>query len=394
MKIREVNSREDEREFLTLPARLYHNYPLWIRPLDKDVKAVFDVKQNPHFADGICKRWLLIDKQKVQGRIAAFIDYKVAVKNDQPTGGTGFFECINDRKAAALLFDTCRDWLANYGMEAMDGPINFGERDKWWGLLIDGYDHEPNYCMNYNPPFYKNLFEDYGFKIYFKQYTYYRQIAGGINDGIHQRAQRISRSGNFTFCNIQGIPLSKVGHDFQEVYNSAWSSYPDIVPMTQKQVKTLLTQIKFIMDRKLIWFGYYGDNPIAFAIMLPEVNQVFKHMNGKLGFLQKLKFVWLLRKGICTKILGVAFGIVPRFQRKGVESAMIDAISKLAYDEQKTFNYKEIEHNWVGDFNPQMMHVHEMMGGTIRKTHATFRYLFDREKEFKRAPEVNSSRHH
>lgn len=395
MKIKEVKSRKDEHAFLTMPINLYRDFQNWIRPLDQDVKAVFNPEQNPHFADGICTRWLLCDQEeKVIGRVAAFIDYKTASKNDQPTGGLGFFECINNEEASSMLFDACKHWLAKHHMQAMDGPINFGERDKWWGLLISGYDHEPNYCMNYNPPYYKDLFEKYGFEIYFNQYTYYRKIAGGINDHIHERAERLERSGKFTFCNIEKIPLSKVGHDFQEVYNHAWSSYPDVVPMTQVQVKTLLKQIKPIMDRKLIWFGYYDGCPIAFAVMLPEVNQVFRRMNGRLGLWEKLKFVWLLRHGECKKILGVAFGVIPRFQRKGVESAMIDAISKMAYDERKSFKYQEIEHNWVGDFNPQMMRVHEMMGGTIRKTHATYRYLFDRNKPFKRAPEVNSSRHH
>ena len=395
MRIKEVKSSRDEHEFLTMPARLYQDLPHWIRPLDKDVLAVFDPKQNPHFADGICARWILKDDtHTVCGRIAAFIDYKSASKNDQPTGGVGFFECINNYEAAAMLFDTSKHWLATNGMQAMDGPINFGERDKWWGLLVDGFDHEPNYCINYNPPYYKTLFEKYGFQTYFNQYTYYRKIEGGIDEGIRERAERIGRSGNFVFCNIEKIPLEKVGHDFQEVYNHAWSSYPDIVPMTQRQVRMLLKQIKPIMDKKLIWFGYYGERPIAFAIMLPEVNQVFKYMNGKLGLWQKLKFFWLFRRGVITKILGVAFGVVPRFQRKGVESAMIDAISRMAFDEQNTFGYKEIEHNWVGDFNPQMMKVHEMMGGTIRKTHTTFRYLFDRSKPFRRAPEVNSTRHH
>lgn len=390
MKIQEVNTREQEREFLNFPVSIYRNEPKWIRPLDKDIRSVFDPKQNPHFSDGICTRWIAKNSSgEVVGRIAAFIDYKTAHKNEQPTGGIGFFESINDRDISHLLFDTSREWLLKKGMEAMDGPINFGERDKWWGLLVSGFEHEPNYGMNYNPPYYKNLFEGYGFQEYFKQYTYYRPVAGGIDESIRHRAERIAKNPNFRFTNIERESLEKVGHDFQEVYNKAWANYPDAVAMTQSQVKALLKQIKPIMDKKLIWFGYYNDQPIAFAVMLPEVNQVFKHMNGKLGLWQKLKFAWLLRQGICTKMLGVAFGIVPRFQRKGVESAMIEAISKMAYDERHTFKYLEVEHNWVGDFNPAMMRVHEMMGGTIRKTHATYRYLFDRNKEFKRAPEVN-----
>lgn len=389
MKIEEVKNEVQAKQFLNLPENIYRNFPRWIRPLDKDIEAVFDSSKNIRFSDGACTRWLCKDHDgKPLGRIAAFFDYKTASKNDQPTGGIGFFESIENAEVSRLLFDTARHWLASKGMEAMDGPVNFGERDKWWGLLISGFEYEPNYCMNYNPPYYQSLFEDYGFREYFKQFTYYRKVAGGIDDSIRARAERLSKNDKYKFVNITKLSLKKVALDFQEVYNKAWSSYPDFVPMTQKQVAMLLRQIKPIMDKRLIWFGYYSDLPIAFAVMLPEVNQVFKHLNSKLDFLQQLKFLWLLRSGICTKIIGVAFGIVPRFQGRGVESAMIEAISKMAYDERKTFKYTEAEHNWVGDFNPQMMHVHELMGGTIRKTHATYRYLFDRDKEFRRAPVI------
>lgn len=395
MYVEEVNNREGEKAFLQVPLKIYRDYPKWIQPLEKDIRFVFDKRQNPHFKDGLCQRWLLKnDHHEVVGRIAAFIDFKTASKNDQPTGGVGFFECINNQEGATLLFDTCREWLATKGLEAMDGPINFGERDKWWGLLVDGHNLEPNYCMNYNPPYYQSLFDAYGFRDYFKQYTYYRKVAGGIDEGIKKRADRLNQSGQFRFMNIQGMTTSKVVADFQEVYNKAWSSYPEAVPMTNEQVRALFKQIKPIMDPQLIWFGYYGDHPIAFAVMLPEVNQVFRKFNGKLGLLQKIKFIWLLRRKICTKMLGVAFGIVPRFQRKGVESAMIEAISRMTYDERNTFNYEEVEHNWVGDFNPQMMHVHELMGGSIRKTHVTYRYLFDRTKTFTRHPLVNMAQPH
>jgi hypothetical protein len=71
--------------------------------------------------------------------------------NLQPTGGMGFFECIDSKEAAFMLFDTGKAWLLaqNKGIEAVDAPINFGERDSWWGCLVDGF-HEPVYTMNYN----------------------------------------------------------------------------------------------------------------------------------------------------------------------------------------------------------------------------------------------------
>ena len=92
-----------------------------------------------------------------------------------PPEGMGFFESVNDQKVAFMLFDACKDWLTQRGIEAMDGPINFGDRDKWWGLLVDGYELEPNYQQHYNYPYYKDLFEAYGFKTYFKQLTYGRK---------------------------------------------------------------------------------------------------------------------------------------------------------------------------------------------------------------------------
>ena len=156
MKIVEILTAKHKREFLQLPVQLYKNEKNWIRPLDKDVEAVFDPKENKFFRHGECTRWLLLNQQgNTIGRVAAFWDKHTARKgNDQPTGGMGFFECIQDQEAAFLLFDTCKKWLTDRGMEAMDGPINFGNRDRWWGLLVEGFT-EPNYCMPYNFLYYK-----------------------------------------------------------------------------------------------------------------------------------------------------------------------------------------------------------------------------------------------
>src|SRR5690606_29466640 len=106
------------------------------------------------------------------GRIAAFLNRKYRNRGDEvKVGGIGFFDCINDHDAASLLFDVARHWLLARGAEAMDGPINCGERDRWWGLLVDGFT-PPVYGMNYNPPYYRDLFEEYGFKKYYNQLCY------------------------------------------------------------------------------------------------------------------------------------------------------------------------------------------------------------------------------
>src|SRR5215207_4478763 len=140
MKIEEVTTPVQRREFLMLPVRLYKNEKNWIRPLDKDIESVFSPEQNKFFKQGECARWLLRNnRNEVIGRVAAFVNRKTVRKgNDQPTGGIGFFACIHDQQAAFALFDQCKSWLHERGMEAIDGPVNFGSRDRWWGLLVEG----------------------------------------------------------------------------------------------------------------------------------------------------------------------------------------------------------------------------------------------------------------
>src|SRR4030095_4081419 len=164
MTLVEIKDKVAAKQFISFPRKLYKGDPNFISPLETDIEGIFDPAHNPYFRHGECTRWILLnDNGEVIGRIAAFINTKKANKYEQPTGGIGFFECINDQKAANMLFDAGKNWLINRGMKAMDGPINFGENDKFWGLLIDGF-KPPSLGMSYNPPYYKELFESYGFE--------------------------------------------------------------------------------------------------------------------------------------------------------------------------------------------------------------------------------------
>ncbi|MEM6643938.1 MAG: hypothetical protein AAF616_13240 [Bacteroidota bacterium] len=389
MEIVAVADPKTEKDFLMLPVQLYKNEPNWIRPLDKDVNGIFDAKVNKYFRHGRCSRWILLNEHKeVVGRIAAFANDKTVNKNnDQPTGGVGFFECIEDQEAANLLFDTGKKWLESQGMEAMDGPINFGDRDTWWGLLVDGFHRPPNYQCNYHFPYYRDLFEEYGFQMYFKQYTFGRPIQDPLSDRLYEKADKALEDPDYSFKHIEKRRLPKYAEDFRKVYNDAWASHSGVAKMTSIQATAIIKKMKPIMDEKIMWFAYHKDEPVGFYINIPELNQVFKHVNGKLDLIGKLKFLYHKIRRTNTKILGLVFGISPAHQGKGVDGAMILAIREMLQD--KYTRYEELEMNWIGDFNPKMITVAKQVGGDIVKTHHTYRYLFDRSKEFSRMPIKN-----
>ena len=348
---------------------------------------MFDRKSNKFFRHGDLARWILKDGTgRTVGRVAAFYDSKTATNNEQRTGGMGFFECINDHRAAAVLFDACRDWLTEKGMEAMDGPINFGDRDRWWGLLVDGF-YPANYGNNYNFPYYRDLFEHYGFRNYFKQYTYHRMInRQDLNPAIEEKARRIFKNPGYSFKTIRKKEIHKFAEDFRVIYNKAWVNHSGVKPITKVHAELLIKNLKPILDEKLMWFAYYENEPVAFFLMLPEMNQIIRHVNGKMNWIGKLKFLWYKTTRSVDKAFGIIFGVVPEQRGKGLEGAIVMAFGDVAL--RPGFQYRELELNWIGDFNPSMMHLAEEIGGHVIKTHITYRYLFDRDKEFRRARRI------
>lgn len=379
MQMHEVTTAADKQRFLQVAIDLYKDDPQWIRPLDKDIEEVFDPEKNKFFKRGECTRWLLLNPSgKAIGRIAAFVNKQY--KQEQPTGGVGFFECINDRKAAHFMFDHCRKWLEERGMEAMDGPINFGERERWWGLLVEGF-HEPLYCMNYHLPYYRDLFESYGFRLYFNQLCFGMSVDTKLGDKFNNRHAELAKDPNYKAVHIRKNDLERYAKDFAVIYNKAWAGHGGGKEIEERTVIKMFKTMKAAMDEDLSWFTYYKDEPIAFWINLPDLNQFFKKMNGKFGLLQKLQFLWLKRFGKCDRFVGLVFGVIPAFQGKGVDAFMIVEAAKVI---QPAARYKEYEMQWIGDFNPKMVNIAESLGTTVTRKLVTYRFLFDRQKEFKR----------
>lgn len=381
MLLKEVVSPADSRLFLDMVDVIYKNDSAYIRPLDKDISGTFDIKTNKLLKLGKAKRWIVLGETGCIGRIAAFHHPSASESMGLKVGGVGFFECINQQEVANLLLETAKLWLQSEGFEAMDGPINFGERDNFWGVLVDGF-HPPLYKANYNPPYYASLFKNFGFDVFFEQYTYAREVNNDLNPAVIRKAERILATEGIYVKHVEKGNLASYAVPFAQVYNEAWVQHEAVGKMTKERAAAIMKAIKPIADEQLIWFAFHRDRPIGFFVMLPDINELVKHFNGKFGIFQKLKFLWMLKTGKIKKMLGVIFGVVPDYQRKGVEAAMVVGFSKLAAD--SSFKYRFMEMNWIGDFNPKMMRVAEQVGGNVYKTHQTLRFIFDLSVPFER----------
>lgn len=393
MKAIEVLDKKTQKEFVDFPARLYKGDKHWIRPFDSDIEKVFNPKENKYFRHGECQRWIFVDDAgKTIGRVAAFINKKgLKSKNSEGqelrTGGMGFFESIEDKNVAFGIFDHCATWLKEKDCNVMEGPINFGERDNWWGLLYEGFDIDPNYCMPYTKKYYIDFFEEYGFCDYFQQLTFGRGVNDPMEPQYYDKAERIEKNEKYSFSCLNMKELEKYTEDFRTVYNKAWVLHAGVKEMSSLQAKTIMKQMKPILDPDILYFAYYENEPVGFFFNLMDVNQMIRNFNGKLGLLEKLRFAYQKFFKTNKKMVGRGFGIVPEHQGKGLEGAIVMYCRKMVQEEIRG-RYTEYEMNWIGDFNPKMVRVASTIGKVIKR-HVTYRKMLEPELVFERCKVIN-----
>ncbi len=376
MTVIEVKDKKSKKIFLDVARQVYKHDNFWVCPLDNEVEAVFDPAKNSYHQHGQSTRWVLLnDKQQPMGRIAAFINNDKAYNYKQPTGGIGFFECTDNKEAAFVLFDTAKRWLAANGMQAMDGPINFGENDSFWGLLVEGFT-QPSYGMTYNPPYYRDFFEDYGFKTLYEQITNHLSVQKPFPERFTKIANWVTLKPGYSFEHLKISDIDRFADDFIVIYNDAWQNFENFVPIQKATVLESFHKMKAIMDERLIWFAYVNNEPASFIIILPDANQMLKPLNGKLNFIGKLKFLYMRWKGV-SRMRAIVMGTKQKFQKHGLESAMFIKLKEYVLPLNQ---YTELELSWVGDFNDKMLAIHEATGATFGKKHLTMRCIFNTDK--------------
>lgn len=385
MKIEVVKTTAHIKLFHKVTEIIYKNDPHWVPYLFNDVEAVFDPKKNKLFSEGgEAERWLFYDDaNNLIGRIAVFVNPKTVNVSRFKTGGLGFFECINDKKAAHFLFDKAVEWLKERGMEAVDGPINFGDRDRFWGCQITNFDEHAIYPMNYNPPYYQELFESYGFGVYFEQYMYWRNMTDEAQPIFFRKYNQLKGDPDFQVRNVRDLSIKQLAENFRVVYNSAWGGHEHFKELTYEGAQKIFKTTKPAIDKDIIMFCYYKGQPIGFYMNMPELNQIFKYVNGKLDLIGKLKFLYHKWKKTPTRMTGMLFGIVKEWQGKGIEAAMIVHASQTL---RPLGIYKDTVLTWVGDFNPKMLKMVSNLSPTLWRKHYTYRYQFDRNEPFERCP--------
>ena len=363
--VEEVTTQHALSAFIRFPWTIYKNDRHWVPPLLKDQYSKFS-PTHPFLSHAEMILFLARKNGQVIGRIAGIIDRHYVEFHHENLGFFGFFESIRDPEAADLLLSAVRDWLKGHGMEKMAGPMNPSTNDEC-ALLVEGFDSPPVLMMSYNPPYYASLLEGWGLKKAMDLYAYFLSESTFNRDRLIRVTERIVK--REPRLHLRPINLRRFDAELaivKEIYNDAWSKNWGFVPLTDQEIDFTAKTLKPLVVADLVLFAYLGEEPVGFAVGLPDYNEVLKHLDGKLGLLGLLKFLYYSRKIHTVRVM--LLGIKRAFQKKGIETLLY--VESLRRGPSR--GYYQAECSWILENNLPMQRGLEAMGGKRYKTYRIY----------------------
>jgi GNAT superfamily N-acetyltransferase len=363
--VEEVKTKQALSAFIRFPWTIYNNDRYWVPPLIKDQRSKFS-PTHPFRSHAEMILFLAKKNGQVVGRIAGIIDRYYVEFHHENLGFFGFFESIRDPEVADLLLSKVRDWLRGHGMEKMAGPMNPSTNDEC-ALLIEGFDSPPVLMMTYNPRYYASLLEGWGLKKAMDLYAYFLSESAFCRERMFRITERIVK--REPRLHLRPINLRRFDAELtivKEIYNDAWSKNWGFVPLTDQEIDFMAKALKPLVVADLVLFACLGEEPVGFSVALPDYNEVLKHLNGKLGPLGLLKFLYYSRKIHTARVM--LLGIKQAFQKKGIETLLYVESLKRA----PARGYWQAECSWILENNLPMQQGLEAMGGKRYKTYRIY----------------------
>ncbi len=369
IEILEVVSESDKRKFIEFPYNFYSGDRNWVEPLRFDVKNNLDTKKNPFYQHSKLKLWLAFKNGEIAGRIAGIINDNHNNFHKDKVGFFGFYECINDKEVSRMLFDKAAEFVKSNGMDTLRGPMNPSTNDEC-GLLIDGFDIPPVMLTTYNPKYYSELIENYGFTKAKDLLAFWINKDVINNEKMMNKLDRVSemviKKENLKTRNVNLKDFNNEVQKVWEVYNNSWEENWGFVPMTEDEFNHIAANLKLAVDPDYVEFAEINGETVGFSLALPDVNQAIKGLNGKLLPFGFIKF--LLNKKKINQLRVIIMGVKKEYHRKGIDAVFYRNIIRAG--NRKGIRGAEI--SWILEDNFAMKQTTEKLGGEVYKTYRIY----------------------
>jgi hypothetical protein len=372
IKLKRVETKSDWSDFIDLPWDIYLQDPYWVSPLKIAVRDMLDVNKNPFFKHASMLPLVAYRGGKRVGRAVGVIDDSHNRFHQEQTAFFGFFECINDPEISDHLFNEVARWSKERGMTTLRGPVNLSTNYEC-GLLVEGYKDPPTVMMTYNPPYYAELFEKWGFAKSKDLYAYNIDTKVKFSDRLLAHAEKLKQRGHVTFRCVNMKKFEEEVDLILDIYNDAWEKNWGFVPMEPEEFRHMAKDLKQVLDPRLLLIAEVHGEPAGFALTLPDINQALKKIkDGKLFPTGLLKLLWHAkgpgRRKTITRLRILTLGIKKAYRETGIGPLLYTEYHKLG----TTLGYRGGEASWILEDNIPMNKALKMMCGERYKTYRLY----------------------
>ncbi|HIE39532.1 MAG TPA: N-acetyltransferase [Anaerolineales bacterium] len=325
LTVRPVTDRWDLRAFVRFPWRVYRGDPNWVPPLIAEQLRTLDPARNPFFQRADVALLLARRGREVVGTMAVFLDHKAVEGLDEPVGGFGFFEVIEEYPVAARLLDAAAAWLRERDARWMRGPMNFNSADHP-GVLIGGADCPPAMLESHTPPYYADFLERYGMEKHQDLYAYRasRHQIGENMENLPPELVRVAEAAErLSDATVRQVRLEEWDREvalIHRLFNATMTHLPYRVPMSEEAFRRIAARLRPFIDPNLVVIAEVAGEPVGLCLALPDINRVLIHLNGRL-----FPFNWLRLRRLTRRVDVATFkmlGVLPSYRMRGIDALL------------------------------------------------------------------------
>jgi ribosomal protein S18 acetylase RimI-like enzyme len=352
----QVQDRKAFAQFVDLTRRLYLGNPAWVQPLTRELRRKLDPVTSAFCQYGSVTLYGLFGpKGELLGRAAAIVNPWHKRIHGEAAGFFGQFECVNDPEAAHLLLAEVQRQLTQAGCSCMIGPVNLSTNDES-GFLLEGYDHRPTFMCNYCHPYYHELMQQCGLHKLVDTVSYETRHGHVFPEKYYRVLDRVSQDGRVTLQRFERKRAKAHALEIRQIYNESFKETYAFVPISEGEAEELADGLLSFADLDLVWLAYYDSQPVGFILGFPDINEVFIHMNGRIGPIGLIRL--LLARWTIRGCRVAAFGTIPQYRSLGIEAALI----RRVHERINTRPYRRIEFSVVMENNVRMRRLLESIG--------------------------------
>jgi hypothetical protein len=370
VEIRQIPMGGRIDDFLNVVDYLYKSDPRYVRSLDLDLKDRLNPKKNPFFEHGEGVIFCAYRNGFCVGRVTASIDRLHLEKYGDGAGFFGFLDTIDDEEVARELLAKAEGWLRGKGMKVSRGPLSLNINEET-GCLVDGFDTPPYMMMPHHLPYQGGLIEKAGYAK-LKDFYAWHYTVGDLNKRTQRAHDEIAALPEISHRKASMKNLEKDVELVVDLFNDAWSDNWGFVPFTKAEVAKMAADFKLLLMPDITCIVSIDGEPAAFALAVPNLNELIRDCGGKVFPLGLPKILWRLKVEGPRSARLILLGI----RKKWRNVRKYAGLSAFMYAEMneggKRLGIKEGELGWTLEDNGRVNAGILMMGAKRYKTYRVY----------------------